>query len=194
MAASDLTTLANAQAWVGDSTSASDPVIVRLITAVSTQIQAWLGYQVASQSYTRTFDGRGGHTQMLPDRPVSAVASVTVDNIAIQAAPDAVSFGFVFDGSSVSLRGYHFHRGVQNVAIAYTAGYATVPFDIEQACLDWLNMAFAGRDRDPSISSRKAGDTAEVYGGGIVRLGHAVVPMPASVFAALQPYRRVTPA
>jgi len=52
--------------------------------------------------------------------------------------------GFLFDTRRVLLRGFRFCRGVQNVAISYTAGYASVPLDLKQAGLEillWLTAS-----------------------------------------------------
>ena len=193
MAAGDLTTLANAQAWLvlPTPTSAQTATLTRLISAVSTRIQDFLGYQVASQTYTRSFDGRGERKIVLPDRPVAAVSSVSINGQPITPAV-LPGCGFVFDGKSVALVGHTFCRGYQNVTISYTAGYVSPPFDIEQACLEWVSGSFQSQLRDPAVTEIKAGDTTEKYAIGVTELGETVVPMPSSIFGALLPYRRVS--
>lgn len=190
MAANDLTTLANAQSWVPglDST-----IGARLISAISTQIQNWVSYNFTTQSYTRTFNGRGETRLMLPDYPITAVASLSIDGVSIAAAADATSCGFVFDEKTIYLRGYRFCRGVQNVAIAYTAGYATVPLDVEQACLEWLKSSWERfTTRAAGVSMMKAGGSQIEWGADAFMAGNELIaPMPASVYALLQPYARV---
>jgi hypothetical protein len=190
MAAGDLTTLATAYGWIGAPSGSDDATLARVISAISGRIQQFLSYQIASASYTRSFNGRGSRILTLPDRPVTAVASLTIDGIVI---PQSVnrSAGFLFDERSIGLVGfYQFCRGFQNVSAAYTAGYSATPPDIEQACLDWLKAVYATKDpnRDVTVTAMKAGDTALTFGG--IR----VAAMPGPVAVALIPWQRVDPA
>lgn len=189
----DLTTLENALLALGQ-TSDENGVIAGLITAVSTQIQKFLSYQVASQPYTRTFNGRGGRALMLPDRPVTAVASVTIDDLAVPPSTSVHSPGFVFDDKSIYLRGcYEFCRGAQNVAVNYTAGYAEVPADIERACLSWLQIFWDNLDTIPGVQEIAAGDSSITYGEAIAQIGNSTILMPPIIASALQPYQKVAP-
>jgi hypothetical protein len=66
----------------------------------------------------------------LRNRPVTAVSSVTVDGVAIQASsPAPTGAGYLFDDSSVYLVGQCFTKGVQNVVIQYSAGGQFRPSD-----------------------------------------------------------------
>ena len=40
-----------------------------------------------------------------------------------------------------------FRRGIQNVVIAYTAGYASIPLDLNQACVELVCDKYAKRKR-----------------------------------------------
>jgi hypothetical protein len=188
----DLSTIARVLARVGG----CEPVVAgHLLTAVSKQIQNFISYNIAAQSYSVAFNGNGMARRMLPDYPVTAVASVTVDGISIPQANTPTASGFLFDDRGVYLRGYTFSRGVQNVAISYTAGYATVPEDIEEACLELVALTFDRLDRPADLSMIKAGDTAFQFQNGMVMSGNRILaPLPPSVYALLQPYARVFPA
>jgi hypothetical protein len=193
MAAGDLTTPANALQWIGLTTD--DGTVARLITALSVQIQKFLGYQVASANYARTLNGVGGRKLMLPDRPVTAVTSLTIDGHPVPESPNPFTPGFVFDDKILYLRGwYEFRRGAQNIAAAYTAGYAATPPDIEQACLDWIKIVHDNLDTLPGLKSLKAGDSQIEYGSALAVLGNTTIPMPASIAADLILYKRVSQA
>jgi hypothetical protein len=104
-------------------------------------------------TYSESYDGSGSDRLFLRVRPIISVSSLTVDGIAIPASTGITVPGFVIDnsGRSLSIRsgfggpgggqqltvgfgflcnrtrgsGYWtFHRGVQNVQVGYTAGYA----------------------------------------------------------------------
>jgi len=187
MAAGDLTVLPNALQWLG---LGYDPgYVARLISDVSTRIQGFLGYQVAEATYARTFNGSGGRVMMLPDRPIIAVSSVTVCGISVppQALPTP---GFSFSDKALYLSGwYEFHRGHQNIAVSYTAGYATVPYDIEQACLDWVSIAVQSMTLPLDMTLMRAGD--QEYRRSAPVPGMLLTPPPA-IAAVLEKYRRVS--
>jgi hypothetical protein len=189
----DLTILANALTWLGQSDDEND-VIQRLITAVSSDIQKFLGYQIASANYTRSFNGIGGRKLMLPDRPITAVSSLTIDDVPVPLSTSAFMDGFLFDDKVIYLRGsYEFCRGVQNIQTTYTAGFASVPGGIEQACLDWVKITYDNLDTLPGITKLKAGDSEIDYGKETGKIGSMTLLMPAIVASRLQPYRRMTP-
>ena len=123
----DLTTLAAVKGWRSPplTTTADDAQIARVIAAASAFILRYLQRNLASQSYSETRNGSGGRSLMLRQAPVTVLASLAVDGVAIPAAPDAVSAGYALDGDRgvIHLRDYVFWRGVQNVVVAYTAGF-----------------------------------------------------------------------
>lgn len=47
---------------------------------------------------------------------------------------------------------------VKSVLVEYTAGYATVPDDIEQACIEVAAMMYRDRRRDSGLASESLGD------------------------------------
>jgi len=188
----DLTTPANALDWlqIGSPSSAQSALISRLITATSTQIQKFLGYNVLAADFAKTFDGPGGKLLSLPDGPIISVASVQVGAVSI--GPGTLTgVGYFIGDSVIELCGYEFCRGRGNVAVSYRAGYEAVPADIEQACLDWLSGAWNSQDRDPTLAKIKAGDTEFDYGSATTKVGLSTLLMPPSVASVLQPYRRV---
>ena len=125
---SDLTTVADLAAWLGLSSPSEDTQaqLQRLVTAASNWIQQVINRTVRSLAYTETRDGHGGDRMILANGPVSSVSSVTVDGAAIPKATSTTA-GYVATDSFVGLRGYRFTRGIQNVEIVYTAGFAAVP-------------------------------------------------------------------
>lgn len=158
MTTGDLTTLPNAKAWLGVGTSGDDALLTRLVTAASQYIQAWLNRSIASASYTDTFDGTGKTKLMLGNYPITAVASVTVDGTAIPASTGPTTPGYVFTRTAIMLRSYAFSCGVQNVVIAYTAGYTATPPELEQACIELIALRYRERDRIGQVSKSVNGE------------------------------------
>ena len=74
-----------------------------------------------------------------------------------------------------------FRNGARNVRVRYTAGYATVPDDLAQACMilaaSWFNAGHQGGDG-------MKGETLGDY-----RADYAHQPLPEEVMRLLVPYR-----
>lgn len=157
----DLTTLASFKAFADVDTSTDDGVIGALITAYSAAARSYLGRDITTGDYSRTFDGRNQARQMLPQWPIVAVVSVTVDDRDIPARLSGCS-GYRFDQDSVVLDGYRFDRGEANVQIAWRAGYDEVPADIEQAVNEWAGQRYALRDKQGWSSKSLAGETVSL--------------------------------
>ena len=177
----DLTTLATLQNYL--SPGSSDTVLLqRLLTSASIAIENYLNLDIISQSYSDVYDGNGRRVMFLPQSPITAVASVTVNGNTIPAG-SVTAAGFYFTKDKIILNGYEFCKGYGNVAIAYTAGYAAAPPDIEQFCIGtvqyWLN------DR------QRAGEVSKTMGGQTISYSQA--DMPNWVKTGLSQLKRVIP-
>ena len=147
MSAGDLTTLAAVETYLGLPSGNSDEArLSALITACSTAFASYCGRQFASAAFTEMRNGGGGTSLWLRQSPIAAVASVVVDGQAIPAGGGWVNGvrqpGFSFDDNAVYLFGYRFCKGQQNVQIAYTAGYAAIPADLAQACVEQVSFRY----------------------------------------------------
>lgn len=183
MAAGDLSTLANVKQWLNLTSSGDDALLTRLLTSVSNFIQSWLGRQLLSASYTELLDGQGGRAIILGNYPVTAVASLYIGGVSIPASSGVSASGYVVTPYGVTLRGYFFTRNLSNVTITYTAGFASLPVEIEQACLELIALRYAGRLR-PGVSSKAVGgETVSYTDQGLTD----------AIETTLQQYRKVVP-
>lgn len=137
MAIQDLATIANLQAWVGS--SGDSAVLSALITQTSQAILNSLNRgSILPVIYNEYYDGQGGLRLFIKNWPVISIDSLVIDGMAIPVSPPLVAnstmqSGYVLSTSDdptppgleqeISLRGYRFSRGVQNVALIYSAGY-----------------------------------------------------------------------
>lgn len=80
-----------------------------------------------------------------------------------------------------------FANGNKNVVVRYTAGYPTIPDDLEQICLDLVQVYYKSRNTDSTVKREKLGDHDITYaesGGGGAR------DIPAHIAKRLAPYKR----
>jgi hypothetical protein len=154
----DLTTIANLKQWLKITDSTNDALLTRLVSASSEFITTWLNRDIFLQAYTGVVDGFGGYKKVLENYPVVSVSSVTVDQAPIPLSINGGN-GYTFNKWRVALIGYRFNVGVSNVVIQYTAGYATVPPELEQACIELAALRYRELDRIGLISKGLAGET-----------------------------------
>jgi len=193
----DLVTIAQAYAWLGIPSGTDDVNLQLAVSAYSQLITDFCSRPFVLTTFNEVYDGRDMPRLILRNYPVTQVTSLTIFGIPQLAATSAYGPGYVFNGRIVDLLGGDvFTRGQQNVAITYQAGFASIPFDVQMACLDWLKSSYMARTRDLTLISQRAGDTEEKFepGGAITKLGSSVVPMPATVYATLSQYLDFVPA
>lgn len=135
MGAELLTTVARAKAWLSTSNPPTDDALLgTLVLAASRYIVNFVNRDViVSRAVTERRNGENSASMMLRHYPVTAYASLSVDNAAIIAStPIGVGAGWfvdLWDGigfgehASVELYGSRFNRGRANVVHSYTAGY-----------------------------------------------------------------------
>ena len=181
MAYGDLTTLANVKAWLGMSQDADNMVIARLITSASLMLGQYANRNFMSASYTINVDGTGGAVLMLRQYPVTAVASVSINGLALPVSTGPGVAGYRFTQSRVIVDGYRFTKGNANIVVAYTGGFTTVPPDLEQAAIELIALRYKERDRIGHTSKTLAGET----------VGFFIGDMPASVKTLMAQYRTV---
>lgn len=155
------TTLANLKVFLNLTTAADDDLLIRLVADATSLIKTWLSRDVLTATYTQRIDGKGNSEVVLANFPVTAVSVVKVNDMAISPSTGSTDAGYQFDDNSVSLRAYIFTRGKRNVIVTYTAGYATVPADLEQVCIDLCATKYRERDRIGLDSKSLAGETTQ---------------------------------
>ena len=189
MAFGDLTTLADVKAWLQTGQSpfppTDDALLTRLITAASQYIQTWLNRRIGQADYLEIRDGIGGRRMQFASFPVSAVLSLTIDGVVIPPSATSWAAGYTFSPTELALYGYWFTRRPQNVVVTYTAGFATTPLEIAQACIELVALRYRERTR--------IGEVSKALGGGET-VTYTQKDMSEPTATLLQQYRAVTPA
>ena len=194
----DLCVLADVKSWLNIQTNAEDTLLQNLITRGSLQMLRWMNRDhIVATSYTENRDGNDALFILPRNFPLISVSSVMVNGVAISAASDQVSAGFVFDSRKIMLRGgssafyslglyssqyqYRFTRGFQNVQLVYQAGYATVPADLQQAAIEGFAYVYRRRTHIGEDANSASGQ---------VTISFLKEMLPASVLMTLEQYTR----
>lgn len=194
--AADFCTPGDLKDWLGIAGSKDDALLASLITNVTAAMLNKMNRaDVLSASYTEVRNGNGGSRLALKNFPVTAVTSLKINGAVIPASPDSIQAGYVFDQYQLSLigssflwpgnsPGSSFGVGANNITVIYTAGYASLPADLKQACIDWC--AFRYRQKS------WIGQTSKHLGTGET-VSFSQKDMPDSVAAVIQQYSRRIP-
>ena len=110
---------------------------------------------------------------------MSAVASVVIGTTTLVATTD-----YWFDENMLYLlNGWVFSRGVK-CTIAFTAGYATIPADVDQATVELVAFVYRQRDRIDQISKSLNGSETVSF---------ITEPSTKRAMAVLDSYRKTFP-
>lgn len=142
MALSAFATVDQVKEYLNLKVNDDDALLQRLLDAASGWMRSYLNRDLNLMDYSQRFNGTGTRSMLLPDYPVVAVTSLTVDSVTLSQG------AYYVDGAVVTRTdGGTFPRGYGNVAVAWSAGYATVPAEVAQACIEVVAWRYKERDR-----------------------------------------------
>jgi hypothetical protein len=164
MAEGDLVSLGDVKAYLGgDLQSNDDAVLSRLISAASAFFVTACARSILEQSYSELYDGKGNGRLYLRQTPVTSVTSLSIDNIPVPQAMVPGQSGWRLNGNVILLFGHWFNRALANVAVTYTAGYASAPADVAEAVMELVGLRYRGRDRLGKVSESMGGMATTAY-------------------------------
>jgi hypothetical protein len=107
----DYTDRATLKSWLKLPTaSTSDDLLLdALITQASAFVDTYINRGLLSQSVTETYNGKGSYGIAVQCPPITAVTTVTVDNIPIPPVTNQVTYGWVNDDRFIYLARCQFH-------------------------------------------------------------------------------------
>jgi hypothetical protein len=171
------------------SNTSVDGYLGKVIVRVSGHAERYCKRVFAVQGYTDTFVPP---QYINPDEPLRVAQSPI-----LQDPPPVVTVdGQVLDLATVTVdyqAGFFYQLETpwsgNAITIAYTAGFAELPEDLQQAVLDLAVMEYRGRGRDPMLRGRESpGLGREEYWIGGATGGAGI---PEDIAKLLNPYRRV---
>lgn len=184
MAANDLCAVSDVQAFLSLPAEQDTALLQSLITSASAFVANWLSRDIFSQTYVETVNGNGGDRMVLKNYPVTAIDSMGIDGLPLNVSTltnGGSADGYVFDDSTLYLRGWSLSPGVQNITVTYTAGYDSVPADLAQACVEIVATKYKRRTNLEVSGKTLNGET----------ISYTMTDIPASAKVVLSQYQRV---
>lgn len=179
----DLTTLAEVKAYLGITGTTSDVLLQSLITAASQAIANYCNRTFQVTAYNEMRSGNGNSEFVTLGYPITSVSSVTVNGNTIPSAGNAWPRNGYSNGEwSITIDGYCVPRGRKNVALSYSAGYAVIPADLDQAAIELVALKYKQKDRI-GVSGSEGIDGQHIT--------YKDISMSTSVTDVLRQYKRV---
>ena len=147
-----------------------DAIVGALIPTVQDKVERYLGTAIDSATFTdEAYDGDGSQELWLKNYPVTAVSAVKiVSDDGTTTTLASADYRWSSQGKIVRLPYYGgmlptrdswgdpiglgggsvFPNGFQNVKVTYTAGYGTVPDDLQYAAFVMIDAMLAGQGVD----------------------------------------------
>jgi hypothetical protein len=162
--ANALTSLATVKSHlnIGVLITNQDTKLERLINASSAKIENFLDRKILTRSYTEYQDGRRADRIILKQWPIEKPSELWDDPSGlftdVSTQIDSADFDIENDGDAglvQLLNGLRFGRGSRNIKAVYNAGFATVPYDVEEACIMTVEFLYdLAQDRRIGVSSK----------------------------------------
>lgn len=152
-----------------------DEVLQQLLTATWAAVETHLGRKLIQAAYAEQYNGNGKAALVLRHYPVVQIDEVHINGQQVQ---DWRNDDWLL------IRDCGFPKGLRNVSVRYTAGYAEIPADLTEAVLtiamqrmfDWENKGVQSK----SLAGETITFASFAQSGGI----------PPTAFAVLERYKR----
>ena len=185
LAANALTTLAIVKTELGITGATEDTYLERMINAASDRIENYCSRAFFKETgKIENVAGFGGVYLLVSKAPLLAITSITFDGNTVASADYEIHDADV--GSIYRKGGWHWTTArLKDITqppmpgherklykVTYDGGYETpeqggtrtLPFDLEDACVQMVASRFRGKGRDPNIKSEKLLSWSATYG------------------------------
>lgn len=134
-----LTTVADVKETLGISSGVTtkDNLITRKINQATDMIENYCERRFASTAYTEEYDGSGIDELILRQRPIISFTSLEARNTVLNQSDWSTipTDQYFLDNNAGMVKAITYFWGNYNRWRAtYTAGYATIPYDLQEAC------------------------------------------------------------
>ncbi len=152
-----LVTRSQAKTWLKINSSSEDDIIDQIVVQSSEVIKKYCNQKFVSATYTEYYDGPGRGQLFLRNYPIISVTSLHEDVDRVYGSEDAfdVSADVLVDKTSGILKLWNgestFGFGKASIKAVYVAGYATIPYDVQNAALIVIAYSYKRHYQDQKI-------------------------------------------
>jgi len=122
----------------------NDQHLSDLINRVTDLFESYCHRKFKAAEYTEYHCGDGGDKVFPRNKPINSVSALYDDldrayTSAELFSPDDYA---IVDSRYVQLDGLTFYKALNNIKIVYNGGYATIPGDLAQACIEQVSIKY----------------------------------------------------
>ena len=152
------TTLTSLQAYLGANDISQSSEIESLLSSATAMLDTELGQNIWQITRTRRIDGSGTCRLIMERSDITAVSSVTDVRTGSSYIVDTIERSVVY----LTRQTDKWHK---NIEITYTAGYTTVPLDLERYFLEYCKALYtiAHATDTKFTKTKKLGDLSITY-------------------------------
>lgn len=183
----DLTSLATVKDHLGIPTlnTDQDTRLERLISSASRKIMNFCDRKFVQETHTEYQHGRRSNSLVLKQWPADKPTELNIDpesTFGVDTQVDTTEYEVLHDSILILLNGQKFPKGTRNIKIVYQASYATIPEDLDEACVHQVEYMYN------LTADRRLGQITKSKSG--VSVTYVQEGMPQIVTDALMPYKR----
>jgi len=162
-----LTSVANAQTYLG--ITGDTTLLELLIDGATDYIESQCGRRFASTTYTQEeYDGTESNYIFLKQYPVTAATTIerndgTLSTPSWTSLTEGDDYEPYLNEGYLDMLGRTSETERHRYRATYTAGYTTIPYDLEIACLKLVSEGYNKRKND-GVTSERIGSWAITYG------------------------------
>jgi hypothetical protein len=151
--------------WLRITTTTEDTLLDTICAQAEAMFLEQTDRIIEAADITEYRDGKGKTRMIVQYQPVNSVSALVINDVAIPARVVTTGTGYVLQKPMglITLVGYIFSEGVQNIKVMYNAGYTTVPADITAALRDAAAYWYRGRERIGERSKSVGGGEVAAY-------------------------------
>lgn len=153
-----LTTIGKVKQYLEISDNAEDTILTSLADRVSAFVETYCNRVFASTDYDELYDGNSNRSLVVMNYPITSFTTLEIADLAVVSGDY-----FWYDYGEIILNKGTFGSKRQSVHCIYTAGFATIPLDIEDVVIKLVAMAFFGKGKDRlGVSSKTLGSEGSI--------------------------------
>lgn len=160
-----LISLETAKSFLGITNNDYNDLLNSIIAQSSDVIEKYCDRTFTLTTYTdKVMDGSGGYEQVMRQYPITAVSKI--EHKVCNTWSDLSNDDYDIDGESgIIVKDSVFMQGRLNYRFSYTAGYSTIPNDLQLACCMLTSTIFSKR-KGAGIKSESLGDHSVTFAEG----------------------------
>ena len=134
----ELTTITAVKEYIPEATDNDNDILTKLITRASKFIKNHTNRELNETVFKEAIDGDNSCKLFLSEYPIISVENIKINDAIVYengTAKDGNNY-YIYQDIGIIRRSIYWPKDFQNIEVNYTAGYETIPEDLEQAVIE----------------------------------------------------------